>query len=64
MEWQPREALPANVREFIAFNPVVGRYIAIQDHEGLLCSRWEGSTVGGHWYPEPTHWMPLPEPPK
>lgn len=69
-EWQPIETAPKDT-EVLVWDPSQGCvYIARQTpfyntpFEGVRC------LLGHHWetgeggYGTPTHWMPLPEPPK
>lgn len=73
MKWQPIETAPKDVTSIIGWN---GEYVSemiwtySEDDEGH--SGWcsSGHEYGGMLYslhyvydPEPTHWMPLPEPP-
>ena len=65
--WQPIETAPRDGRDFIAYNEFTGPYITAAkamppDDEiryPMYC--WRG--VKGNWFPEPTHWQPLPSPP-
>ena len=65
--WQPIETAPRDGRDFIAYNKFTGPYITAAkamppDDEiryPMYC--WHG--VKGSWFPEPTHWQPLPSPP-
>ena len=65
--WQPIETAPRDGRDFIAYNKFTGPYITAAkamppDGEiryPMHC--WHG--VKGSWFPEPTHWQPLPSPP-
>lgn len=67
MEWQPIETAPISgrgerPRYFLAFN----------GHHTGVCVRWcnegYGETITDESdevvYPKPTHWMPMPTPPK
>jgi hypothetical protein len=60
MEWQPIETAPKDGSLVLGFGPHEQRrtYIeAIQHYRG----KWTITWMDG--YGEPTHWMPLPEPP-
>jgi Lar family restriction alleviation protein len=65
--WQPIETAPRDGRDFIAYNEFTGPYITaakamLPDDDiryPMYC--WRG--VKGSWFPEPTHWYPLPSPP-
>lgn len=60
MDWQPIETAPKDGREIILFDP---DYFPRSGFEGRY------SAPGANWFSsfgspvEPTHWMPLPEPP-
>lgn len=60
-EWQPIETAPETGR-FMAWNPVTGTYITEPKRGYFPMHGW--GDLPGTWYPSPTHWMPLPEPPK
>ena len=64
-EWQPIETAPRN-----------GRPIFCWSHDAAFCGMWVGywNALEGRWRDlwvsdedednvQPTHWMPLPEPP-
>jgi hypothetical protein len=63
MIWQPIETAPKDGTEILS---------AVKGTNQVLIVRWEGigSADRGEWfydndgYTWPTHWMPLPEPPK
>lgn len=61
MEWQPIETAPKGERVLVYF-PRTGRkeamIIAASNPTG---SQWWAKHIGNLF---PTHWMPLPEPPK
>lgn len=66
MTWQPIETAPRDGRHLLLFpnyenwpRPTVGRWA---DEYGGLWYMAEVGTLCGLW--KPTHWMPLPEPPK
>lgn len=57
-EWKPIDTAPRNHGDaFVAFDPDVGVYIAERYMGKFVCS-WNRDPVS------PTHWMPLPNPPK
>lgn len=68
MEWKPIESAPKDGSKFL-FIEEKGRI-----QVGRMDSEWGGGKslfvcltgTGADWYPSvnPTHWMPLPEPPK
>lgn len=62
-DWRPIETAPGDQRAILCFNQVMGVFIARKwDEHDYTCIDWNG--VSGKWYPKPTHWMPLPEPPE
>lgn len=61
MNWQPIETAPGK-GDFIAYNPVTGPYLTRREDEHFPMRGW--GSMDGKWFPSPTHWMPLPEPPK
>ena len=68
--WRTIESAPLGERALI-YNPATGVKIArISEsvgRDGLDCvleCQWDGSVDACKFYPVPTHWMPLPSPPK
>lgn len=68
MEWQPIETAPKDGTRFLTYEPShygirIGRAFIRADHDDWLShvDQHGGSSKGGA---RPTHWMPLPEPPK
>lgn len=65
--WRAIETAPRD-RRILLWNGVTGVYSAEwmplpESADGVWpLLQWGGKT--GRWFPEPTHWMPLPEPPK
>lgn len=62
MQWRPIETAPRDGTEFIAYRPDAGVFTAGYDDEQDV---W----FANHGYEDitddlPTHWMPLPPPPK
>ena len=64
MEWQPIETAPIDGTEVLVFGPK-------QDGVYLAAYKYGDWCVAGPWddgwtelLSPPTHWMPLPEPPK
>lgn len=58
--WQPIETAPAT-GELLAYNPVTGWYRTRREGDEFPLRKWDG--LEGTWYPRPTKWKPLPEPP-
>jgi hypothetical protein len=62
MEWQPIETAPEGISDLLLWN---GQRVFLG---WLSDDGWHDSTNVEHqdWpeSPQPTHWMPLPEPPK
>jgi hypothetical protein len=70
--WQPIETAPRDGTDFIAYNEFTGPYITAAKSifpiaappDGTIrfpMHYWHGQK--GTWFPEPTHWQPLPSPP-
>lgn len=71
-EWQPIETAPKDGRQFLVFDPhlVVGKSdgiaLCIPIPNGFRFNpriEWTASNGFGIHSWQPTHWMPLPEPP-
>ena len=60
MEWQPIETAPKDGTPVLAWlvNPSGDEYITVI--KANRSGGWDWRSI----YFEPTHWMPLPEPPK
>jgi hypothetical protein len=74
-EWRSIETAPKDGTRFLAFYPAFGGIEVIRRHDPGGAARnpkhhfecWVRSGAagdGGHLGAEPTHWMPLPEPPQ
>lgn len=69
-EWQPIETAPKDGKSVILFDPSRGGFVADQRFifahwSGWGGGIWENTNSGGKLMNgNPTHWMPLPEPPK
>lgn len=63
-EWQPIETAPKDGKIFLAFEPSFGRIILrFGEHADDGSALWE-DTLQEYWpHYQPTHWMPLPDPP-
>ncbi len=75
--WQPIESAPRDGTMILAFNGFFGVYSTAfttrwtgrrgeEPYEGFPCgfhSSGLGSYPFGKWDCQPTHWMPLPDPP-
>lgn len=61
MSGQPIETAPKDGTVIMVWNVVTGAYVT--NH---VDGEWPLGFWGrvGEWYPQPTHWMPLPDPPK
>ncbi len=70
--WQPIETAPRDGADFIAYNEFTGPYITAAKSISPIAAPpdgtirfpmhyWHGQK--GTWFPEPTHWQPLPSPP-
>lgn len=60
MEWHPIETAPHD-RPILVFNALTGTYRSQWDGSQFPFFGWNGKP--GTWYPKPTLWMELPEPP-
>jgi hypothetical protein len=47
--------------DFLAYNPVTGWYRTRREGDEFPFHGWGGKD--GVWFPRPTYWMPLPNPP-
>lgn len=59
-EWQPIETAPRDGTPILAYNSMLGSYNTAYLNGEFPCGFWGRL---GQWYPQPTHWMPLPPPP-
>jgi len=59
--WQPIETAPQD-RRVMVWKEATGIYISEFEDGEWPMHGW--GRRGGVWYPRPTHWMPLPEPPR
>jgi hypothetical protein len=69
MEWQPIETVPKDGQTVLAYVPARKGFVSRQDVIPVHWSSWgggvwENSTSGGKVNDNPSHWMPLPEPPR
>jgi hypothetical protein len=71
-DWQPIETAPRDGTDFVAYNEFTGPYITAAKSISPIAAPpdgtirfpmhyWHGQK--GTWFPEPTHWQPLPSPP-
>jgi len=63
-EWQPIETAPKDGRRILVYRPGKHKYSTVdidfwQVNRAPLNCWWHSPSDG-----QPTHWMPLPEPPK
>lgn len=64
MEWQPIETAPFDVT-ILAYCRIYGRSVRIKKRiENTNYGEWDDPITGDWGGLPPTHWMPLPEPPK
>lgn len=66
MDWQPIETAPRDGTSFLVWlpTPELGSNVQVwsrrtEKYSGTICGRFAFDFRAG-----PTHWMPLPEPPK
>lgn len=74
MEWQPIETAPRDGTQFLGYSAALGRtpmYVcwwstSVRNGEPFICVLGGGEIYGSKMVRDlfPTHWMPLPEPPK
>jgi hypothetical protein len=64
MEWQPIETAPKDGQRVLTFRSGFAESMAVAwfNNSGFGLACWV--PVNGAAWPEPTHWMQLPEPPK
>lgn len=58
--WQPIETAPKDHFAYLVYGPKAGRSVAFRD----VTWRWLALPSRKDLGYKPTHWMPLPEPPK
>ena len=79
-KWQTIETAPKDGTAFLAYEPMIGVYHTAfttqwpiendvdRTYRGFPCGFWPSGILGGYpfgaWDAQPTHWMPLPLPPK
>lgn len=67
-EWKPIETAPKDTLDNILVSNGDRVFVAWYDDVDDQDSYWSDATVGdrydGRIIPQPTHWMPLPEPPQ
>ena len=64
-EWQPIETAPSDKLVLVAFETDTGRKIVGSSFRSNITGGWIWTLLGsGGACISPTHWMPLPEPPK
>ena len=63
MKWQPIETAPKDRTTVLVYEP---SHPSSLIDDGFVDAAYFNGAVwqSGFGYPEPTHWMPLPEPPK
>jgi hypothetical protein len=77
MTWQPIETAPKNETPILSFGHWAGEIAGRDKEPGVYIVAWHGGRTdypGFDWdvqatdayaaWVKPTHWMPLPEPPK
>jgi hypothetical protein len=60
LEWRGIESAPKDGTRFLAWCP--STRLALMEIRGITSETW--SLTGQVKHPEPTHWMPFPDPPK
>ncbi len=67
MKWQPIETAPKSGGKVLVWDPEWDKYPAIAAYDAKY-GRWADEDYDPdedpRWHLTPTHWMPLPEPPK
>ena len=58
--WRPIETAPMH-QPIMVYNQMTGPYVSQMQGGGFPLGFWAGSL--GKWYPQPTHWQPLPDAP-
>jgi len=59
-DWQSIKTAPKDGRMFLVWCPATG--LSVMTQIGNVTESW--SLTGSAKHPEPTHWQPLPSPPK
>lgn len=63
-EWLPIDSAPRDGSDILTFDAVLGQY-EISGYWVNPPRYWDGRHWGdGEYYHQPTHWLPLPPPPK
>lgn len=63
-DWLPIESAPKNGTRIMVYNSVTGTYCSSSIDGEWPFYGWNNYGNVGIWYPVPTHWQPLPDPPK
>lgn len=66
MQLQPIETAPSDDSQILGWDIINGYYVCVWDTPGRKWGNWYMKKKIGAWQEVvyPTHWMPLPEPPK
>ena len=59
MEWQPIETAPKDGEKVLIYYPAFNEIFAAKFEHGT----WQTGVWSAHPSPQPSVWMPLPEPP-
>ena len=59
--WQPIETAPQGQR-ILAYNKMTGVYVTVGADGEWPMRGWD--PMDGMWFPRPTHWTPMPDPPE
>jgi hypothetical protein len=67
-EWKPIETAPKDGTWFLGWRPTTIKQDQLDTYQ--WCEKplgdppfWINAADSNDWYEQPTHWMPLPEPP-
>ena len=61
--WRDIGTAPRDRTRILCFNRVAGIYVTVWDADKKEFPMRGWDEMDGVWYPVPSHWQPLPDPP-